>query len=78
MCLAVLQEGGWLISNTVCGVSGRAAGGRLVDVMNSKLKSRSSRFTEEEVLKIFTDICQAVARLHHRTKPIIHRDIKVS
>ena len=30
------------------------------------------------VLKIFTDICLAVSRLHHRTKPIIHRDLKVT
>lgn len=42
--------------------------------MNARL---GKGFTEPEVLKIFTDVCQAVARLHHRTKPIIHRDLKV-
>ena len=42
--------------------------------MNARLKTG---FSEAEVMKIFTDICQAVARLHHRTKPIIHRDLKV-
>ena len=50
------------------------SGGRVVDMMNARL---STGFTEAEVLKIFTDVCQAVARLHHRTKPIIHRDLKV-
>ena len=49
-------------------------GGRVVDLMNARLKSG---FSEEEVMRIFTDVCQAVARLHHRTKPIIHRDLKV-
>ena len=46
----------------------------MVDMMNTSLKTGLS---EELVLKIFTDVCQAVARLHHRTKPIIHRDLKV-
>lgn len=50
------------------------SGGRVVDMMNSRLKTG---FTEDEVMRIFTDVCQAVARLHHRTKPIIHRDVKV-
>ena len=59
-------------------VSLPAPGGRLVGVMNSRLSSRSCGFSEDEVLKIFTDICHAVARLHHRTKPIVHRDIKVT
>ena len=49
-------------------------GGRVVDMMNARLKTG---FSEAEVMKIFTDVCQAVARLHHRTKPIIHRDLKV-
>ena len=52
------------------------AGGKVIDLMNSKLSHRQ-HFSEQEVLKIFTDICQAVARLHHRTKPITHRDLKV-
>ena len=49
-------------------------GGRVVDMMNARLEEG---FSETEVLKIFTDVCQAVARLHHRTKPITHRDLKV-
>ena len=29
------------------------------------------------MLHIFSDVAKAVARLHHRIKPIIHRDLKV-
>ena len=39
--------------------------------------SSGTQLTQDEALKIFTDVCQAVARLHHRTKPITHRDLKV-
>ena len=49
-------------------------GGRVVDMMNARLKTGLS---ENEVMRIFTDVSQAVGRLHHRTKPIIHRDLKV-
>jgi len=34
-------------------------------------------FSESEVLKIFCDVCEAVAHIHHCQTPIIHRDIKV-
>ena len=34
--------------------------------------------TEAEVLKVFCDVCDAVARLHHTHPPIIHRDLKVT
>ncbi|KAJ3605842.1 hypothetical protein NHX12_027886 [Muraenolepis orangiensis] len=34
-------------------------------------------FTEAEVLQIFCDTCDALARLHQRKVPIIHRDLKV-
>ena len=43
--------------------------------MNERL---SSGFTEAEVLSIFCDTCEAVARLHHCQTPILHRDLKVS
>ena len=49
-------------------------GGQLLDVMNRRI---GNGFDEQEVLKIFSDICLAVTRLHHRTKPIVHRDLKV-
>jgi len=42
--------------------------------MNQRL---SVGFTEEEVLNIFCDACEAVARLHQCKTPIIHRDLKV-
>ncbi|VIO87297.1 conserved hypothetical protein [Brugia malayi] len=29
-----------------------------------------------EILKIFCDVCEAVARLHHSQTPVIHRDLK--
>lgn len=34
-------------------------------------------FTDQEVLAIFCDTCEAVSRLHHCQTPIIHRDLKV-
>lgn len=49
--------------------------GKVIDVLNQRLHRGGLK--EQEALKIFTDVCEAVARLHHRTKPIIHRDIKV-
>lgn len=49
-------------------------GGQLLDIMNRHI---GHGFDEQEVLKIFCDVCLAVTRLHHRTRPIIHRDLKV-
>lgn len=44
----------------------------------SMMKARGKpNFTEQEVLTIFCDICEAVSRLHHCKTPIIHRDLKV-
>lgn len=43
------------------------------------MKARGkANFTEQEVLTIFCDTCEAVSRLHHCQTPIIHRDLKVS
>ena len=50
-------------------------GGQLLDIMNQRIQQG---FDEQEVLKIFCDVCLAVTRLHHRTKPITHRDLKVT
>ena len=47
----------------------------VLQMMNDRL---NEGFSEEEVLKIFCDICKAVSRLHHCQTPIIHRDLKVS
>lgn len=50
-------------------------GGQVVNLMNQRLQTG---FTESEVLQIFCDTCEAVARLHQCKTPIIHRDLKVS
>ncbi|NWW15982.1 AAK1 kinase, partial [Falcunculus frontatus] len=49
-------------------------GGQVVNLMNQRLQTG---FTESEVLQIFCDTCEAVARLHQCKTPIIHRDLKV-
>lgn len=49
-------------------------GGQVVNLMNQRLQTG---FTENEVLQIFCDTCEAVARLHQCKIPIVHRDLKV-
>ncbi|KAM4746541.1 AP2-associated protein kinase 1 isoform 3-T5 [Anableps anableps] len=49
-------------------------GGQVVNLMNQRLQTG---FSEAEVLRIFCDTCEAVARLHQCKTPIIHRDLKV-
>lgn len=63
--------------------------GSVLQSMNEKLKDTanlssssstspsSGCFSEAQVLKIFCDICEAVAKLHYNEPPIIHRDLKV-
>ncbi|XP_028599699.2 BMP-2-inducible protein kinase isoform X2 [Podarcis muralis] len=48
--------------------------GQVVNQMNQRLQTG---FTEPEVLRIFCDACEAVARLHQCKTPIVHRDLKV-
>ncbi|XP_015920664.1 BMP-2-inducible protein kinase isoform X2 [Parasteatoda tepidariorum] len=48
--------------------------GHVLQLMNERLQSG---FSETEVLQIFSDVCEAVSRLHHCQTPIIHRDLKV-
>ncbi|KAI3372424.1 hypothetical protein L3Q82_022912 [Scortum barcoo] len=50
-------------------------GGQVVNLMNQRLQTG---FTEGEVLQIFCDTCEAVARLHQCKTPIVHRDLKAS
>lgn len=58
--------------------------GSVLSQMNEKLKDPSTALTEgsglfdeEEILRIFCDVCQAVSRLHHNKPNVIHRDLKV-
>ncbi|XP_050430296.1 uncharacterized protein LOC126839204 [Adelges cooleyi] len=46
----------------------------VLTLMNSRLQTG---ITENEILKIFCNICEAVSRLHHSQTPIIHRDLKI-
>jgi len=46
----------------------------VLQLMNERL---TTGFTESEVLDIFCDVCEGVARLHHCQTPILHRDLKV-
>ncbi|XP_035236358.1 BMP-2-inducible protein kinase isoform X2 [Anguilla anguilla] len=48
--------------------------GQVVKQMNQRLHTG---FSEVEVLHIFCDTCEAVARLHQCKTPVIHRDLKV-
>lgn len=52
------------------------AGQTVMSLLQQEFSS-GRRLPEHQVMKIFTDVCRAVARLHHRTKPITHRDLKV-
>ena len=49
-------------------------GGGLIDFMNTRLQNR---FTESEILNIFTDIAEGVACMHYLKPPLLHRDLKV-
>ncbi|NXS55071.1 BMP2K kinase, partial [Brachypteracias leptosomus] len=48
--------------------------GQVVNQMKQRLQTG---FSEAEVLRIFCDSCEAVARLHQCKTPIVHRDLKV-
>ncbi|KAJ1366518.1 hypothetical protein KIN20_027196 [Parelaphostrongylus tenuis] len=48
----------------------------VLQLMNDRLLLGQS-FRSSEVLSIFCDMCEAVARLHHSVSPIIHRDLKI-
>ncbi|KAF9954343.1 hypothetical protein BGZ65_004109 [Modicella reniformis] len=69
-CMGKLEGGGYevLILMEYCG------GGPVIDLMNRRLQHR---LTEPEILKIFSNVCEAVAFLHYSDPPILHRDIKV-
>lgn len=50
------------------------SGGGLIDFMNTRLQNR---LTEPEIVKIFTDVAEGVARMHYLKPPLLHRDLKV-
>ncbi|KAK9476187.1 hypothetical protein V1514DRAFT_337689 [Lipomyces japonicus] len=50
------------------------SGGGLIDFMNTRLQNR---FTESEILKIFSDVTEGVACMHYLDPPLLHRDLKV-
>lgn len=59
--------------------------GSVLSQMNEKLKDPATCMTEgtgvfeeKEILRIFCDVCEAVAKLHQNKPHIIHRDLKVS
>lgn len=49
-------------------------GGGIIDMMNRRLRER---LTEAEILQIFADVCEGVARMHNSRPPLLHRDLKV-
>lgn len=48
----------------------------VLQLMNSRILV-NKWLSQNEILDIFCDICEAVARLHHSKTPVIHRDLKV-
>uniref|UniRef100_A0A914GTJ7 non-specific serine/threonine protein kinase n=1 Tax=Globodera rostochiensis TaxID=31243 RepID=A0A914GTJ7_GLORO len=48
----------------------------VLQLMNSRLLL-NKWLSMREILNIFCDMCEAVARLHHSKTPVIHRDLKV-
>lgn len=48
----------------------------VLQLMNSRLLA-NRWLTSHEVLDVFCDVVEAVARLHHSKTPVIHRDLKV-
>ncbi|KAJ1929589.1 Ark- serine/threonine protein kinase [Tieghemiomyces parasiticus] len=48
--------------------------GNLVELLNRRLKRR---LEEREILRIYKQVCLAVAHMHYQDPPILHRDLKV-
>ncbi|KAI8637536.1 kinase-like domain-containing protein [Parasitella parasitica] len=49
-------------------------GGGVIDLMNRRLQQR---LTEPEILKIFSDVAEALSYMHYCNPPVLHRDLKV-
>ncbi|CAL2037455.1 unnamed protein product [Caenorhabditis brenneri] len=48
----------------------------VLQLMNERI-SQNQYLTKDEILSIFSDLCEAVSFIHNRPQPIIHRDLKV-
>lgn len=48
--------------------------GQLIDVLR---RQGQQPLQFQQVLKIFSQVCRAVAHMHKQDPPIIHRDLKV-
>jgi len=46
-----------------------------VVAMMEEKANRGMKFSEEEILKIFFDVCKGVAHMHSQNPPMIHRDL---
>ncbi|KAF0978607.1 hypothetical protein FDP41_002427 [Naegleria fowleri] len=49
----------------------------VVSMMEERINSGEKKFSEQEILKIFFDVCKGVAHMHSQNPPMIHRDLKV-
>ena len=49
-------------------------GGGIIDMMNCRLRER---LTEPEILRIFVDVCEALAFMLNLRPALLHRDLKV-
>lgn len=67
---ATLVGDGWeiFILMEYCG------GGGLIDFLNTRWQQRLS---EQEVLRLFRDVCEGVQVMHHQDPVLVHRDIKI-
>ncbi len=65
---SVAQQAEVLILMELC------TGGRLIDVIQLR---NGHPFSKWQVLRIFIQVCKAVALMHLRNPPWIHRDLKV-
>lgn len=50
------------------------SGGGIIDLANRRLRDR---LREREILKIFGDVCEGLAVMHHLDPPLMHRDLKI-
>jgi serine/threonine protein kinase len=54
-----------------------ATEGSVFDLMEKMEKDGSRRFTEDQIIGIFRDVCTGTRALHLNEPPIAHRDIKI-